>query len=170
MNSGKFLIILFLKNPSDGCFRINTRSFYCPYHDLLFFQKRCHTYFSAEYFPGLIYRLGTKVSSIFQTVSQTPIFKPVKHLRLSFFSKIVNSFKPLSIFAKKSFLVDLRQGSKTLKDVVKWKTKTMESCLSLSHLQIFYTNHTFLRSVTYWINVCLKMCSWSCFFAVNLGK
>ena len=26
-------------------------------HNLLFFQKRCHTYFPAEYFLSLIYRL-----------------------------------------------------------------------------------------------------------------
>ena len=35
------------------------------HHDLLPFQKRCYTYFPAEYFLGLIWRLGTRVSSIF---------------------------------------------------------------------------------------------------------
>ena len=30
VNSAKFLITSFLKNPSDGCFTINTRSVYCP--------------------------------------------------------------------------------------------------------------------------------------------
>ena len=34
---------------------------------LLFsFSKQCHTYLPAEYFLGLIYRTGTRVSSIFQ--------------------------------------------------------------------------------------------------------
>ena len=42
------------------------------HHDLLFFQKWFHTYFPAEYFLGLIYRLGTRVSSIFQTLTQAP--------------------------------------------------------------------------------------------------
>ena len=65
------------------------------------FQKRCYTYFPAEYFLGLIYRLVTRVSSIFQTLSQKPIFNPVEHLRWRFFVKIVNSLKLLSIFAKK---------------------------------------------------------------------
>ena len=55
------------------------------HHDLLFLEKRCHTYLPPEYFLGLIYRLGTRVSSIFQTHSQTPIINPVEHLRRSFF-------------------------------------------------------------------------------------
>ena len=67
------------------------------HHDLLFFQKQCQIYFPAEHFLGLTYRLGTRISSIFQTFSKTPIFNPVKHLRWSFFSKIVNSLKQLSI-------------------------------------------------------------------------
>ena len=67
------------------------------HHDLLFFQKRCHIYFPAEHFLGLIYRLGTRVSSIFQTLSQTQS----NICDGTFFSKIVNSLKALSIFAKK---------------------------------------------------------------------
>ena len=39
------------------------------HHDLSHFQKRCHTYFLAEYFLILIYKLGTRVRSIFQTLS-----------------------------------------------------------------------------------------------------
>ena len=39
-------------------------------HDTSSFQKRCYTYFPAEYFLGLIYRLVTRVSSMFQTLSQ----------------------------------------------------------------------------------------------------
>ena len=57
-------------------------------HDALPFQKRCYTYFPAEYFLGLIYRLVTRVSSIFQTLSQKPIFNPVEHLRWRFFCEI----------------------------------------------------------------------------------
>ena len=58
-------------------------------------QKRCHTYFLAEYFFGLICRLGTRVSSIFQALSQKSIFNPVEHLRLSFFDKNSLQLKPL---------------------------------------------------------------------------
>ena len=68
------------------------------YHDLLPFQKRYHRYFLPEYFFSLICRLGTKVSSIFQTLSHKPIFNPVEHPGW----KIVNSLKLLSIFAKKA--------------------------------------------------------------------
>ena len=48
--------------------------------ELVPFQNRYHTYFPAEYFLGLICRLGTRVSSIFQTLSQKPIFNLVEHL------------------------------------------------------------------------------------------
>ena len=50
----------------------------------LFYRKRCHIYFLAEYFLDLIYRLGTKRSLIFQTLSQTPFSNIVKHLRPRF--------------------------------------------------------------------------------------
>ena len=68
VNSAKFLITLFLKNHSHGCFCINTRSVYCFITIFCVFQKRCHIYFPAKYFLSLMYRLGTKVNSIFQTV------------------------------------------------------------------------------------------------------
>ena len=71
----------------------------------------CHTYFPAEYFLGLIYRLGTRISSRFQTFSQTPTTQS-NICDGAFFSKMVNSLKPLSIFGKKSCLVDVRPGSK----------------------------------------------------------
>ena len=76
-------------------------------HNLVPFQKRCHAYFPAEYFLDLICRLQTRVSSILQNLSQKPIFNPVEYLWWSFFAKIVNSLKLLSIFAKK-----IRPGSK----------------------------------------------------------
>ena len=62
------------------------------YKYLSYFQKKCHTSFPAEYFLGLIWRLGSRVSSIFQTLSLKSIFNPVKHLLLSLFAKIVNSW------------------------------------------------------------------------------
>ena len=71
------------------------------YHDLSPFQKRCHTYFLAEYFFGLICGLGTKVSSICKTLCQKPIFNLVKHVGWSFSCEKVNSSTPLGIFAKK---------------------------------------------------------------------
>ena len=52
------------------------------YHDLSPFQKRCRTFFLAEYFFGLFFNL-------------------VKHLRWSFSCEKVNSSTPLGIFAKK---------------------------------------------------------------------
>ena len=69
VNSAKFLIKLPLKNPLGGCFYINIRSVYCP-TTTFFFSKTMSLIFS-ESFLGLIYRFGTRVSSIFQTLSQT---------------------------------------------------------------------------------------------------
>ena len=87
------------KGPSYGCFCINAHSIYFPTTTIYFFKNDV-TYFAAGYFLDLIFRLGTRVSSIFQTLSQTPIFNQAEHLRGSLLFEIVNSLKPLSIFAK----------------------------------------------------------------------
>ena len=71
------------------------------YHDLSPFQIRCRTLFLAEYFFGLISRLGKKLSSICKILSQKPIFNLVKHLGWSFSCEKVNSSTPLGIFSKK---------------------------------------------------------------------
>ena len=71
------------------------------YHDLSSFQKRCRTFFLAEYFLGFFCRLRTKVSSICNTLSQEPIFNLFKHLGWNFSCEKVNSSTPLGIFAKK---------------------------------------------------------------------
>ena len=72
------------------------------HHELLFFQKRCHTHFPAEYFLDLTDRLGTRVSSIFQTLSKTSATQSNTCDRAFFFPKIVNNLKALSIFTKKA--------------------------------------------------------------------
>ena len=72
------------------------------YHDLSPFQKRCHSFFLVEYFFGFICRLGTKVSSIYQTLSQKSIFNLFKHLGWSFSCEKVNSSTPLGILAEKA--------------------------------------------------------------------
>ena len=102
---------IFFKEPFGRLLQHKHSFCLLPYHDLSLFQKRCQTYFLAEYFFDLLYRLGTRVSSIFQALSQKPIFNPVEHLRCSFFAKIVHSLKLLSIFAKK-LDCDIRTGSK----------------------------------------------------------
>ena len=71
------------------------------YHNLSPFQKRCRTFFLAEYFLGFICGLGTKVSSLCKTLSQKPIFNLFKHLGWSFFSEKVKSSTPSGVFAKK---------------------------------------------------------------------
>ena len=147
---------MFLKNPWESWFWINTRSLDCPTTTFCFFKRDIT--FPAEYFLGFIYRLGRRVNSIFQTCSQTPIFNSVKHLQQSFFSKIVNSVKPLSVFAKKA---NFKMFDQVLKTSLEAATKR---CIKVKHqnhrvmpkikkllsrLQIFYTAYKFLRSVTY---------------------
>ena len=80
VHSANFLITSFFKEPFGRLRRYKHLFYLLFHHELSHFQKRCHTYFLVEYFLGLICRLGTKVSSIFQTLSQKPIFNPVKHL------------------------------------------------------------------------------------------
>ena len=82
------------------------------YHDLPPSEKRCHTYFQAEYFFGLICRLRTKVSPICKTLSQKPIFNLVKHLGWSFSNEKVNSSTTIRYFLKKSSIVDVQPCSK----------------------------------------------------------
>ena len=66
----KLLITPFLKNTWDGCFCVISRSVYCPttiFH--LFKNDVTHIFrlnFPTKYFLGLICRLRTRVSSIFQ--------------------------------------------------------------------------------------------------------
>ena len=75
----------FFKEPLGRLLLHKTRSVNFASTNFVPFQKRCHTRFPGEFFLGLICRLGTRVSSIFQTLTQKPIFKPVEHLRWSFF-------------------------------------------------------------------------------------
>ena len=54
------------------------------------------------------------MSLIFQALSQRPIFKPVENLRWTFFAKIVNTIKPLSIFTIIALFKDVRELSNIL--------------------------------------------------------
>ena len=50
VNSAKFLITSFLKNPSDGCFCINTRSVYFPITTFRLFKNDVAHFFSLSIF------------------------------------------------------------------------------------------------------------------------
>ena len=80
-NFAKFFVITFLENPFGRLLLYNHSFFVLPHHDVLSFQKRCHTYFPAGYFLSLISSLGVRVSSIFQPL--------ISHLR----GKIRNVWK-----------------------------------------------------------------------------
>ena len=67
-----FLITPFLKNPSDGCFCIDTRS--VPPRPFIFSKTMSHI------FSG---RVSSQLKPLAR--SQKPIFNPVKHLQWSFF-------------------------------------------------------------------------------------
>ena len=102
----------FFKDPFGPLFLHKHPLCLLSYHDLSPFQKRCHTYFLAEYFFGLICRLETKISSIFKSLSQKPIFNPVKHLGWSFSCENSWHFKTVRYFHKRSSIVDVQPGSK----------------------------------------------------------
>ena len=53
VNSAKFLITPFLKNPSDGCFCINTRSVYFPTTTFRLFKNDVAHFFSLSIFSVL---------------------------------------------------------------------------------------------------------------------
>ena len=106
VNSAKFLITSSFKEPYGRLIRHKHLFYLLPHHELSHFQK-CYPYFLVEYFLGLICRLGARVSSIFQALSQKPIFNPAEHHPIDrhFFVQIVKSLKPLSIYGKKSSIV-----------------------------------------------------------------
>ena len=77
----------FLKEPFGRLF-LHKHSFcLLSQHNAWPFQKRCYRYFPAEYFLVFISWLVKRVSSIFQTLIQKPIFNPVEHLRWRFLWK-----------------------------------------------------------------------------------
>ena len=74
------------------------------HHYVLPFQNRSPTYFPAEYFPGLISRLATRVTSISQILSQESeaYFQPSQTLQWSFFYKNSSQHKAVRYFRKKA--------------------------------------------------------------------
>ena len=111
---------------------------HCPTTIIRFFQKRCHTCFPAEYFLDLIWRLATRKSSIFQKLCEKPIFNPI-NIYDGAFPRRKRHYICLTRF-------QIRLCKQPRKRVVEWKIKTWE--VFITHLQILYTEHKFLRSVT----------------------
>ena len=94
----------FFKETFGRLLLYNTRSVYFPTTTFHLFRKDVICV-PAEFYLGLICILGTRMSSIFQTLSQ----KPESYFQLSltsvmelFFAKIVSSLKLLSIFTRKA--------------------------------------------------------------------
>ena len=79
VNSAKCLITSFFKEPFGRLLRHKHSFYLLSHYELSRFQKQCYTYFLVEYFLGLICGLGARVSSIFQALSQRPIFNPAEH-------------------------------------------------------------------------------------------
>ena len=105
--------MFFFEKESFGWLLLHKHSFcLLSQHDLVYFQKRCHTCFPAEYFLGLICRLGTRMNPIFPTISQKPIFNSVEHLQWSFLCENSEQLKAVKCFRKKKSTLDVRPGSK----------------------------------------------------------
>ena len=73
-------------------------------HDCSPFQKQCHTYFLAEYFFSLIYWLGKEWAQYFKPLARSLFSTQSNVWNGTFFAKIVNSLKPLRVFAKNALL------------------------------------------------------------------
>ena len=101
---------IFFKEPFGRLLHHKHTFYLLSHHDLSPFRKQCHTYFLAEYFFGIICRLGTRVSSIFPALSQKYIFNPVEHLQWSFLCE--NSQQFYYFFSLKKLYRDVRTGSK----------------------------------------------------------
>ena len=73
------------------------------YHNLLPFQKQCHTCLPAEYFIYLICRLDTRVSLIFETLGQKPeiYFQPSQTSAIEHFCENSYHLKAIKYFCKK---------------------------------------------------------------------
>ena len=96
---------IFFKDPLDGCFSINTSSVYYLTMTFYLFKNNITHIILADNFFGLICRLGTTVSSVFQAHSPKPIFNPCQTSPSElFFAKTVLSQKKLHC--------DVRPGSK----------------------------------------------------------
>ena len=68
-----------------------------------------HTYFPAEYFLGLNFRLGTRVTSIFQTLyqNQEVYFQPSWTSPMELFYKNNWQVKAVQNFRKRSSIIDV---------------------------------------------------------------
>ena len=138
VNSAKFLITLFLKNTSDGCFCINTRFFYCPNTTFCLFKNDVTHIFWLSIFSTYVVRWEQKWAQYLKPLARS-LFSTQSNIRDgAFLAKIVNSLTPLGIFAEKlhcrcstRFLMRLCQ--EPLKGVVKWKTKTWETFITLGN-------------------------------------
>ena len=93
MFSWKFLVTSLLKNPSDGCFCINTRSVYCHNTILNLFEKDITQIFCLSIFSAQFVDWEQEWAQYFKSLarSQKPIFNLVYYLQWKLFSKIVNS-------------------------------------------------------------------------------
>ena len=110
VNSVKFLVKPFLKNPSDGCFCTTLVLFIFPVQPCAFSKTMSH--FPAEYFLSLIYRLGTRVSSYFKPLAREAYFQSSRAFVKEPFCKNSSRLKAVKYFCKKVSFVDVRPGSR----------------------------------------------------------
>ena len=83
MFSCKFVVTSLLKNPSDGCFCINTRSVYCHTTIVNLFEKDITHIFCLSIFSAQFVDWEQEWAQCFKSIarSQKPIFNLVHHLQ-----------------------------------------------------------------------------------------
>ena len=107
VNFPNFLKISFLKNLSDGCFTINTRSVYCPTTTYGLFKNNAANIFCLSIFTNQLVGWEQEWAQYLKPLSRSLFLTQSNIYDGAFFAKIVQSWKkPLSIFRKKaSFMI-----------------------------------------------------------------
>ena len=102
VDTAKFLITSFLKNPLDSCFCINTRSVYCPTTTFCLIKNDVTHIFWPSFFSVYFVGWEQKLAQYFTPLAWSLFSNQSNIWDGAFLTKIVNSLKPLSIFVKKA--------------------------------------------------------------------
>ena len=100
VNSAKILIIPFLKNSSDDCFCIITRSIYCTTTTFGLFKNNITHIFWLSVFSAWFVGWEQKWAQCFKPLARSLFTTQSNICDGVFLAKIVNSWKPLIIFVE----------------------------------------------------------------------
>ena len=102
VNFAKFLITPFSKNPSGGCFCINTRSVCCPTTAFRLFKNDVTNIFWLSIFSAGFVGWEQKWAQYLKPLARSLFSTQSNIWNWVFLAKIVSTLKPLGIFAIKA--------------------------------------------------------------------